>query len=152
MLNINGNVIIASAPAIFVAGITSLVMDNMDFSKEATTWGAIIADFVAYVPINIWLHYKSNKNQFMDDKNKFNKIAFSKDVCYLYYTQFPAIVLFYVLAGPVQYWLMAKEFSGGVANQISYWASLAASRTLHTLIGMKSGLFYKKILAESSLT
>jgi len=144
IVNINANTLIAAAPSIAAAGGCSELMEYLGSSEEAIAIGAAITDWVTYIPIHIALHYATNKERFVEEDGNFNRKEFAKDVGHVYLTQLPSIGLFYAMAGPLHYFLMAKNLGSGVANQVSYWGTMIATRTVHTLIGLKTGLFDKK--------
>ncbi len=144
LLNVNANIIAAAFPSIAAATGMSELMEYYGYPDGAIATAAAITDWVIYIPIHIGLHYKTNKEEFIDNQGDFQKKEFIKDVANLYVTRIPSIALFYVMAGPLHMYLMTKELGSGLANQISYWGTLAATRTVHTLIGLKTGLFKKR--------
>jgi len=141
IVNINANVLLAAAPSIAVATGVSEVMDNMGCSNQAIVLGAAISDWVAFIPIHVGLHYRTNREQFTYENGEFDRSAFARDVAHVYVTQLPSIGLFYAMAGPLHYYLMAKNIGAVASNQISYWGTMVATRVVHTVIGLKTGLF-----------
>lgn len=130
-VNMNANVLAAAFPSIEAAARTSCCLEAAGCSKEAITAGAVAADWLAYIPVHIGLHYWSNRERFISE-GKFDTSAFWKDVGRVYFTQIPSIVFFYVMASPFQYGLMQVEMCADTANRVAFWGTLVATRTLHT--------------------
>ena len=149
MININMNILAASVPSIYAAGKISSLMQNHGYTEKSIAIAAILTDWLLYLPVNTYMHYKTNKDQFIKKSdNTFDKKEFVKDLAKVYTTMIPSIVLFYAVAGPLHYYLMTKKISAGLANQLSYWGTLLTTRAVHIAVGMKTGLFEKKSLTE----
>lgn len=132
LVNMNANVLAAAYPSIEAAAQTSRIMQEEGYSEAAVSGGAAAADWLAYIPIHLALHYFSNKKKFTKENGKLDKGSFLKDVGKVYLTQLPSIALFYAMASPLQYGLMKSGLDGGNANRVSFWGTLAATRALHT--------------------
>ncbi len=132
LVNINANVLAAAYPSIEAAAQTSRCMKEYGCGDGAITTGAAAADWLAYIPVHIGLHYLSNRKKFSDEQGKLKKKEFWKDVEKVYWTQIPSIVLFYIMASPAQYALMKTGMDADSANRASFWGTLVVTRALHT--------------------
>ena len=145
IVNINSNILAAAAPSILAATGMSELLEYQGCSEGTIATAAAVTDWAVYIPVHVGLHYRSNKERFIDNDGYFQRKAFAKDVAHVYATQLPSIGLFYAMASPFHYYLMKScELASGVANQISYWGTMVVTRLVHTLIGLKTGLFKKK--------
>lgn len=148
IVNVNANVLLASYPGIEAAAQMSGAMERLGSPEETTALVAAAVDWLVYVPVHLALHYAANKERFVEG-GRFSAKKLLKDAAHVYLTQIPSILAFYALAGPLHYALMDGVRMGerlysctaSAANRISYWTTLVATRTLHTAIGLKTGLF-----------
>jgi hypothetical protein len=142
-VNINLNVLLAVAPAFAAAGGVSTLMENMEYSKEAIALGALAADLSIYFPIQGALHYRANQEQYLGEDQKTDWKSFAKDFGHVCVTQIPGLAVISVVCPSAQYYFMNQGMSAGEASQVTYWGLTLLTRTIHSIIGYKTGLFKK---------
>src|SRR3989338_5908663 len=139
-VNINLNVLAAAAPAFIAAGIVSEIFSYAQYSKEAIAVAGLVADMIVYFPLQGFLHYRVNREQYLDE-DEVNVKKGIKDFAHLYATKIPARAVMLPIAPILQYNLMDQGIGAGVASQISYWGLTLVTRTIHSIIGWRTGLF-----------
>ena len=131
-VNMNANVLLASAPDIEAGGLASKCLANAGCSPLPVTLGANVVSWLAYLPVHMGLHYASNRQRFKQEDGSFDQRAFWKDVAQVYKTQIPSILLFYALASPAQYLLTRAGMDAHTAQRATYWGTLGLTRAVHT--------------------
>jgi hypothetical protein len=144
LVNVNANVLIAVAPAFLAAGVASDMMGSYQFSKEAIAVGALAADLSVFFPVQGYLHYRANKEQYLADDGEVNRNKVVKDLTHLYGTTIVSSAPLLAALPVAQYGLMAVGYSPVAASQITYWGATVITRVIHSIIGWRTGLFKKK--------
>jgi hypothetical protein len=152
LLNINASVLLANIPSTIIAMFVSVALERAGYAKATIALVAILVDLVIGILVQTWLHYIANREQFIR-KGAFDRRSFTKDAIHVQITCIPSNLIFYPVAGWLHYALMAGTlgvaFSAGVANQIAYWGTLIVTRAIHTVIGLRTGLFKQDHVRKS---
>lgn len=139
IVSINGNQIIASVCSTLILaypiGVLSMMMGThfMDIVLLSYILDACL-DFGIFAVLHS-LSHKDQIHRFIPSR------ALRRDLIRLQVHRIILAIIFFGVATSSHYWLLMQGYAGGKAFVISYLGSLVFTRIIHTLYGLKSGLF-----------
>lgn len=140
LININGNVIIASligtALAIYPVHLTKMITNSdwlivlLSFFIDGTL------DVIIFISLHIFIH-KSHVAGFKPSK------IILKDILKIQSQRIVLSIFYLIFAVGGHYLLLQFDFERTIAFLIAYLGALIISRILHTIYGLRTGLFEK---------